>query len=525
MATSSVRGFATNVVLAQGNYKPLERPDRLPRAFWAMRPWGANLVGGFEAAAARYPGATAIVDDAGQVTYGELRRRTGSIAAGLTELGAAPGTTVGLLCRNHRGFVEALIGVAKSGADVVLVNPEFAAPQLKQVIGNEGIGLLVHDDECAAAVAGCGAGICLDESAIAAMASRTSVALRRVPPGRITILTSGTTGTPRGAARRPDAGATRTAAGIVARIPFRVRDTQVLCPPLFHGWGFANLALGLGRSATTVLSRRFDAANTLAAIDRLRAEVLVVVPVMLQRILGLGPEALVASYPSSLRIIASGGSALGAKLATDVLNRFGPVLYNMYGSTEVAPATIATPAELQLAPATAGRPLMGTRVVVLDSEGARVPRGVVGRVFVGGAMRFDGYTDGSGKERHGDLVSTGDLGHFDKNGLLTIDGRDDEMIISGGENVFPSEVENLLVRHPAVAEVAVVGAPDAEFGQSLAAFIVAEPGFEPTVDEIKQYVRDNLARFKVPRHVEFRDHLPRTATGKVIKRELVAGRV
>jgi fatty-acyl-CoA synthase len=160
---------------------------------------------------------------------------------------------------------------------------------------------------------------------------------------------------------------------------------------------------------------------------------------------------------------------------------------------------------------------------VLDDQGARVPRGSVGRVFVKSAMRFDGYTDGSSKERHGNFVSSGDLGHFDKNGLLTIDGREDEMIISGGENVFPAEVENLLTRHPAVAEVAVVGAPDAEFGQSLAAFIVVEPGSEPTVDEIKEYVRKNLARFKVPRRIEFRDELPRTATGKVIKRELVAG--
>jgi fatty-acyl-CoA synthase len=523
MAVSPFRELATNFVLVQANVKPLERPDRLPRAFWAMRPWGANLIGGFEAAAARYPGATAIVDDEGELTYRELRRRTQSIAAGVSELGAGPGTTVGLLCRNHRGFVQALIGIAKSGADVVLVNPEFAAPQLKQVVANEGISMLVHDDECEPAVAGCGAGTTLDESAMEAMASRPPSALRRATPGRITMLTSGTTGTPRGAARRPDAGATRAAAGIVGRIPFRVRDTQVLCPPLFHGWGFANLALGLGRCSTTVLSRRFDAANTLAAVNRTDADVLVVVPVMLQRILALEPEMLVASYPSSLRVIASSGSALGAKLATDVLSRFGPILYNLYGSTEVAPATIATPSDLQGAPGSAGRPILGTRVVVLDDQGARVPRGSVGRVFVRSAMRFDGYTDGSSKERHGNFVSSGDLGHFDKNGLLTIDGREDEMIISGGENVFPAEVENLLTRHPAVAEVAVVGAPDAEFGQSLAAFIVVEPGSEPTVDEIKEYVRKNLARFKVPRRIEFRDELPRTATGKVIKRELVAG--
>ena len=286
------------------------------------------------------------------------------------------------------------------------------------------------------------------------------------------ILTSGTTGRPKGAGRRTDPGAIEGVAAVLERVPFRLGDTQVIAAPLFHAWGLSNLLLGLSRCTTNVLARTFDAESTLRAVRDQNAQVIVVVPVMLARILALPPEVLDGVVTPDLRIIASSGSALGSALTTAVLDRFGPVLYNFYGSTEVAIATVATPDDLRRAPSTAGRVAFGVEVEILDDDGEPVPEGTIGRVFVGGSMRFDGYTTGGGKEERRGLLSSGDLGHFD-DGLLFVDGRDDDMIVSGGENVFPIEVEELLGQHPAIAEVSVVGVTDERFGQALVAFVVA----------------------------------------------------
>jgi fatty-acyl-CoA synthase len=199
---------------------------------------------------------------------------------------------------------------------------------------------------------------------------------------------------------------------------------------------------------------------------------------------------------------------------------FGDVVYNLYGSTEVAWATIATPSDLRAAPGTAGRPPLGTIVKLLDAEGREARPGEGGRIFVANELVFEGYTGGGGKEIVGGLMSTGDVGHFDAAGRLFVDGRDDEMIVSGGENVFPREVEDLLADSEQIEEAAVIGVDDAEWGQRLKAFVVPRKGAQLSEDTVKGYVKENLARYKVPREVVFLDELPRNATGKVLKREL-----
>jgi fatty-acyl-CoA synthase len=204
------------------------------------------------------------------------------------------------------------------------------------------------------------------------------------------------------------------------------------------------------------------------------------------------------------------------------MDAFGDVLYNLYGSTEVAWATIATPEDLRAAPGTAGRPPLGTVVKLLDADGREVGSREGGRIFVANEMMFEGYTGGGGKEIIGGLMSTGDVGHFDADGRLFVDGRDDEMIVSGGENVFPREVEDLLADHEAIEDAAVVGVPDEQFGERLKAFVVRRNGAQLDEEAVKHYVRDNLARFKVPRDVVFVAELPRNATGKVLKRVLRA---
>jgi fatty-acyl-CoA synthase len=242
---------------------------------------------------------------------------------------------------------------------------------------------------------------------------------------------------------------------------------------------------------------------------------------MLQRAMEL-PDEVVRRYDlSTLRVIAASGSALPGELSSRVMDRFGDVLYNLYGSTEVAWATVATPQEMRAAPGTAGRPPRGTVVRLYDEDGVEVPAGATGRIFVGNEMAFDGYTGGGGKASLNGLLSSGDVGHFDAEGRLFVDGRDDEMIVSGGENVFPREVEDLLSDHPSIEEAAVVGVDDAEFGQRLKAHVVLRAGRGLDEAQVKAYVKEHLARYKVPREVVFLPELPRNATGKIVKRELL----
>jgi len=517
-------------VLAGAGVIGLDRPGRLVAVGKAMSQWGATPAGGYTAAATRFGPATAIIDEEGELAFADVARRTNAIARGLREVGVAEDTPVAILCRNGRGFIEATVAVSKLGAHCLYLNTGFAGPQLAEVLEREGATAVVYDADFADLVEACAAerpqviawheGLTphptLDE-----LADKHSDAPLTPPakPGRVVILTSGTTGAPKGANRRPPKGL-GAAAAVLSRIPLRARETNVIAAPLFHSWGLAHLTLGMALGTTVVLQRRFDPEATLQAVAEHKASTLVVVPVMLQRMLALPDEVIDRYDTSSLRIVAASGSALTGELATRWMDRFGDNLYNLYGSTEVAWASIATPDDLRAAPGTAGRPPLGTTVRVVDANGRDVPPGTTGRIFVGNDLPFEGYTGGGTKPMLDGLLSVGDVGHFDEGGRLFVDGRDDDMIVSGGENVFPTEVEDLLARHPAVADVAVVGVPDAEFGQRLKAFVVKAPGATLTEDEAKGYVKQHLARYKVPREVAFLDELPRNTTGKILRREL-----
>lgn len=498
-----------------------ERPDRLPRAMAALAVAGPTMAGAVAAATARYPLAPAMIDAAGKLTYARLWQESDGVARKLRANGVGPGVTVGLLHRNHRGFVISFVAAAKVGADVVFLNTAFAAPQLADVIAGEAVEVVLHDDEDADAVAAAGPRLALGASEMDVLGRQRAV-LPFVPSrhvGRTVILTSGTTGRPKGA-QRSGVGNPDALTPLLSTIPIRARDTVVIAAPLFHAWGLSHLGIGMGLSSTAVVQRHFDPEGVLALMQHHRPAGLVVVPIMLQRILALGGETIARYDTSSLRYIASSGSALSSAVVTETLQRFGPILFNVYGSTEVSLATIATPDDLLDAPSTAGRRLGGATVRILDDTGQPVPVGETGRIFVGSGSRFEGYTGGTTKESVDGLLSSGDVGHFDADGLLYIDGRDDDMIVSGGENVFPAEVEDLLSSHPAVAEAAVVGVPDEEFGQRLKAFVVRRPGHTLTAAEVKAHVRGQLARYKVPGQVQFVRALPRTATGKLRRTDL-----
>ncbi len=415
---------------------------------------------------------------------------------------------------------------------IILLNTSFAGPQIREVAGREETVLLVYDEEYAEVLgdvvptrgrflAWTDDPDVAREDTIEALISGGNLAAPPKPSAsaRITILTSGTTGTPKGAPRTQPR-SLALIGGLLSKVPFRAGETTELCVPMFHALGFMQAILGVALGSTLVVRRRFDPEATLESLEQHGASAMVVVPVMLRRILDLGEEAIRARERSNLRIVFVSGSALGAQLARRALDVFGPVVYNLYGSTEVAYATIATPQDLEADLNTVGKVVPGSVVKILDGDGNEVPPGEPGRIFVGNRSQFEGYTGGGDKEGIGDLMSSGDVGHFDDERRLFIDGRDDEMIVSGGENVFPTEVEELLARHDAIAEAAALGVDDERFDQRLKAFVVLRDGAELSKDEIKKYVRDNLAGYKVPREVVFLDVLPRNSTGKVLKREL-----
>ena len=504
----------------------------VPALMAAVGKWGAGPAIGFEATATAFGDAVGLYDDAGAVTFIDLRDASDALAVALDEHGVEAGSKVAVLARNHRGLVLSTVALAKLGADAVFLNTGFAAPQVADVCTREGVAAVIADEEFDDVVSGVDATRILSwvdtvaPKGIPTVDDLIAGALGRHPAkpsrsARTVILTSGTTGTPKGASRdtSDSAGA---ALGFLDRVPLRIRDTTLVAAPGFHAWGAAHLASALLLGSTVVLQRKFDPEAVLAAIDMHRVRVLAVVPVMLQRILDL-PEDVRDKYNTeSLQVVASSGSALPGPLAQRWMDAFGDNLYNTYGSTEVSIATVADPKQLRATPGTAGTPLRGSTVRLLDAKGHEVPPGESGRIFVGNAALFDGYTGGGNKEMIDGLMSTGDVGHFDEHGNLLVDGRDDDMIVSGGENVFPQEVEDLLAGHPDVSEVAVVGVADEQFGQRLAAFVVKRKGARLSAKQVQEYVRAHLARHKVPKAVTFLDALPRNATGKIVRRELSA---
>jgi acyl-CoA synthetase (AMP-forming)/AMP-acid ligase II len=525
------------------------RPDKVAQTLRELIRWGASPAAGVAIGAVSRGQAAALIDEAGSLTFTELDKRSNALARALSAEGIGEGDGVAIMCRNHRGFVDSTLACAKLGAQALYLNTAFAAPQLAGVVENERPTALIYDEEfrelLSEALEAEGgeelkryvAWADRDDEEAPAQATTGETADTTIedliaetdhspvdPPAeeaRFIILTSGTTGTPKGAQRTAPASLAPLAA-MFSRIPLRAEENTMIAAPLFHSWGMAHFQLGLSLRSTYILRRKFDPEETLRATAESGATALVVVPVMMQRILEL-PEETIREYDlSALRVTAASGSALPGELATKWMDVFGENLYNLYGSTEVAWATIATPEDLRGAPGTAGKPPRGTVVKIVDQEGeGEVPEGETGRIFVGNEMAFEGYTGGGGKDEYKGLLSSGDVGHFDEEGRLFIDGRDDEMIVSGGENVFPREVEDLLSDPDSVKEVAVIGVDDEEFGQRLKAFIVVDESAEISEEDVKKHVKSNLAGFKVPREVEFLDELPRNATGKVLKRELV----
>lgn len=539
--------FASDVVGAAavaaktGAVKPI-RPDRPVRALLAVRRYGPSLASVSAVGAALWGDRTAIVDEYGELTYVQLNDRVSRIAAALSETRqVGPGRRLGVMCRNHRGFVEAIIAGARVGSDIVPLNTDFAGPQLGEVLTREAVDAVIADDEFMPALDSAGfQGLRI--IAFDARNSRVSSLddliergkdLPSAPApsksGAVIMLTSGTTGTPKGAnsgkikikirALLPMAVSGASLAARFDPVP-RSGDSVLICPPLYHVLGFGAVFAALAAGSPVVLNRRFDPQEVLSSIEKRRVGVLVAVPTMLKRIMDLPEQTRTAHDCSSLRVAFSAAAPLSASLGSDFMDAFGDILFNAYGSTEIGAGSLAMPADLRAAPGTVGQVSPGITMKILDDDGAELPTGATGRVFIGSPLLFAGYTGGGTKEIIDGMMNSGDVGHFDSNGRLFIDGRDDDMIVSGGENVFPQEVESLVAAHDEVADAAAVGFADHQFGQRLALFVVPKEGSQVSAENLRDHVRANLARYKVPRDVVFVSAIPRTSTGKIKRAKL-----
>ena len=527
--TPATRRRTAGILFRAGVIAP-GRPDKVARQLKALSRWGATVAGAYIAAAARGPDEPALRDERISLTFGQVDERTDRLANALAGLGVRAGDRIALMCRNHAGMVEAYVVAGKLGAHLVLLNTGLPAAAVADVIAAHGPAAVLADDEFGDAVASApGDFVRISTWAESETGPPTVEELieqaapgRPEPPerpGRIIVLTSGTTGVPKGA-RRPTPKGLTTAASILSGLPLRSGDRIVVAAPLFHSWGLAAMQLAMALRSPLSLIRGFDAELILRTVAEHRGDALFAVPIILQRILDL-PEHVRDRYNlSSLRIVASSGSAMSPTLVTAFMDTFGDILYNLYGSTEVSTATIAGPADLRAAPATAGRCPPGTRVALFDDDAQLVPPGGEGQIFVENDFLFDGYTDAPDPVKARGLMSTGDVGYVDAGGRLFVTGRADEMIVSGGENVFPRPVEDALMTLPGVYDAAVVGVPDPEYGQRLAAYVVPRPGAQLVPDDVRKHIHERLARFAVPRDVYFVPDLPRNTTGKILKRLL-----
>ena len=465
---------------------------------------------------------TALIDREGELTWSELDARANRLAHALESMDLQPGDRVATLLRNSREAVEALIACQKHGYEIAPLNTWAKPKELRTILERSDPAALIfdpkHADQVREALGEEPEKLhAVDyESLIAEQPDSPVFPLGARGSQRILIHTSGTSGKPKAASRSANARATLSFLQVLAVVPFR-HDDVIVCPaPLFHSFGLLTLTIQMAIGATIVLPEKFDPKGTLELVEEHHATAASLVPVMIRRILSLSDEERNHDL-SSLRILLASGSAMSPEFREKAMEYFGDVLYDLYGSTEAGWVAIATPEDIRANGDTLGKPVPGVEVAVYDENGERLDPGRNGELFVKSDMLFEGYASGEDTKEIDGYLSIGDVGHLDDEGRLFVEGRGDDMVVIGGENVYPAEIEDVIDGMDGVDDVAVVGVNDDEFGEVLAAFVVGS--VDP--DAVKETAKKELASFKVPKRVEIVDGLPRTSTGKVRKKELL----
>lgn len=480
----------------------------------------------FRLRAASHPNRVAVVDSQGPLTYRQLNARINRLAHVLHAEGISGGR-VALLLPNCRELLEGFGAAAKLGVSPIPVNTRFHAEEVQRLLDVQNVKAVIVDPAFVDRLSDYPGTVLVRgedyESALAPMPDREPP--RSVGSAPLVIHTSGTTGHPKGAERRFETADPVSVLGFCARVPILPGDTLVVPAPLFHALGFFGTAVALAVAGTQVLMERFDPQDFVSLTSAHGAAGGALVPVMLKRVLDLDPDVLARHDLGRLRYLVVSGSALPPVLADRARRVFGPVVRNLYGSTEGGWVSIATDSDLQSHRGTVGRPLPGVDIRIVGDDGDVLPSGSVGEIVVDSGTIFSGYTDDAGAgsvTAPGSEYEMGDLGSLDGEGFLYVADRKDDMVVTGGENVYPAEVERVLEQAPGVADVAVVGVPDEEFGHVLVAFAVPDPAsaHEPSADGLKAFCREHVANYKVPKAIWFIDALPYTGSGKVLRRVL-----
>jgi fatty-acyl-CoA synthase len=511
---------------------------RSPLAIASALPWlfgrGVSLGIVSQMNAVTIGGKVAIHDRLGSLTFRELDGEANRTARAMANLGVSGGDKMAMVLRNGREMIQFALAAQKSGVIACPLNTWAKTKELKAVMGSVAPELIVYDTAHAEQVAATTpegtplihvgtdndalpGSVPLEAFLEGCSSSPLSPITRNRGSARIIIQTSGTTGTPKGAARDASASGMGAIANLLGSVPYH-RSDVILCPaPMFHSFGLATVTFAMALGATLVLPARFDPEESLRLIEEHQATAASFVPVMIRRIVSLDDEIKKRYDLGSLRIVLASGSALSLDLKREATSLLGEVLYDLYGSTEAGWVAIATPEDMRQKPRSVGRPVDGIEVAIFGESGERKSFDEVGEIYVKSNVMFEGYTSGENKAEREGYISIGDLGRVDTDGHLYIESRTDDMVVIGGENVYPIEVEETIENIEGVTEVTVLGVDDDEFGQVLAAFVVG------SVDEstIAATCRRELASYKVPRHIRVVDELPRTSTGKVLKRELL----
>jgi fatty-acyl-CoA synthase len=478
------------------------------------------------------------------LTYAQLDERMDRAGAGLGRRGLRRGDSVVIMMRNRPEFLEVQGGASRLGAAAVSVSWRSTPPELVYLANHCGARAMVFEADLWPTVEQA-------RKSLPGIAARDFIAVGGEAPGcsryeqdfldrpgatlepekgveqdaAVIIYTSGTTGKPKGAVRKFPKDAMHAALRFIAETPMRVDDVHLVTCPLYHSTAFGFVAMNGILGGTAVLMDEFRPEAFLEHVQRFGVTTTAVVPTMLHRVMSLGPEVLARYDTRSLRAVFSGGAPLPGPLAVRFMDAFGDVLFNFYGATETGLVTLAKPDDLRAAPGTIGRAVPGNDIRLLDDAGREVGPGEVGELYVRNKMLVAGYHDDDESTRaamRDGFFSVGDLARRDRDGRFFIEGRKRDMIISGGVNVYPAEVEAALEAHPELAEVAVVGVDDPDWGERVRAFVVRRTGSAVDEAALKLWCRERLAGPKVPRDFVFLDALPRNPTGKVLKRELRA---
>ncbi|WP_299489211.1 AMP-binding protein [Acaryochloris sp. IP29b_bin.137] len=480
---------------------------RLLEAIWTT---GVNLMALLRIAAKLHPERIAMIDDQEELTYSRLWQQAEAVAVGLQrDCGIQPRQKVAIAARNHAAAIKAIFAVSRLGADVFLINPEMSADQIRTMEHQLQFDYYIHDPELTPVVDD----LSLGHKAIPTYhpsgnsVDRMSVALpsttplHKVKTGKVVVMTGGTTGQPKPASRKPSLfDFLPPFIALLSQVHLDRYRTVYIATPIYHGFGLAALLIGVTLGAQQYLTRRFDAGRACDLIAQDNIEVITLVPLMLQRMLNHNAQAL-----SSLQRILTGGAALRQALAQATLEQLGPVLFNLYGTSEAGFCILADPELLQKQPESIGKPISGVQVQIQPDGPSGKGQLCIRSAWSAGAKGW---------------IETGDLAYQDKEGNIFLCGRVDDMIVSGGENVYPLELENVLLQHPAIDAAVVLGIPDPEFGQRLKAIIISDPAQGLEKEALLTWLKPRVARYQMPAIIEFRQELPYTSLGKLNRKAL-----